>query len=69
MSWGRFLVVGAVTLLLLIPITPLVGAGVTGIGEPMRTVVILVIGVAVFFGVDRFLLHFFPGLRNAGRSD
>lgn len=66
MGWARFLVVGVVTLMVLVALTPLVAAVIGSVDEPLRTIVILLVGIAVFFTVDRILLRFFPGLGDVG---
>jgi hypothetical protein len=55
MSWGRFLAVGVVTMLLLIPLTPVVGAVSSPFDEPARTVVIVALAVAVFAVINQLL--------------
>jgi hypothetical protein len=65
-GWARYGIVGVVTLLILVFITPVVAVGIGSVDEPLRTIAILLIGIAVFLAVDRVLLRFFPGL---GSSD
>lgn len=55
MSWGRFLAVGVLTMLLLIPLTPLVGAISSPFDEPAKTVVIVAVAVAVFAAINQLL--------------
>ncbi|HEU5326031.1 MAG TPA: hypothetical protein VFV59_09140 [Candidatus Limnocylindria bacterium] len=55
MSWGRFLAVGVLTMLLLIPLTPVVSAVSSPFDEPARTVVIVAVAVAVFAAINQLL--------------
>lgn len=66
MGWARYGIVGVLTLVVLVALTPVVAAAIGSVGEPLRTIVILLIGIAVFFAVDRVLLHFFPNLGSDG---
>ncbi len=54
-SWGRFLAVSVLTLLLLVPLTPVVVALSTPFDEPAKTVVIVAAAVAVFAAVNQLL--------------
>lgn len=55
MSWARFLAVGVLTMLLLIPLTPLVSAISSPFDEPAKTVLIVAVAVAVFAAVNQLV--------------
>lgn len=53
MSWGRFSIVVVITFFILLPLTPILLPLVEGIDEPLQTVLIVAVAVAIFFLVDR----------------
>ncbi len=52
MSWSRFTVVGVVTGIIMIGFGIVVGPLVSGLDEPILTVLILGVVLAIFYAVD-----------------
>ena len=71
MSWGRFLIVAVIVSVLLLPLAPAISPVLAGIGEPLRTVVIVAGALALFLVVDRLLallLDRLDGMRTSNRT-
>jgi hypothetical protein len=69
MSWGRFIVVAILTALLLLPLSALAAPLVRDIEEPMRTIVIVVAFVAIYFVIDRSFIWLLHRLDRSRRPD
>ena len=52
MSWSRFIVVGVITGVIMIGFGIVIGPLVSGLDEPILTVLILGVVLAIFYAVD-----------------
>ena len=52
MSWSRFIVVGVITGVIMIGFGIVIGPVVSGLDEPILTVLILGVVLAIFYAVD-----------------
>lgn len=53
MSWGRFIVVGVITAIIMIGFGIVIGPLVGGLDEPILTVLILAVVLTIFYVVDQ----------------
>jgi hypothetical protein len=67
MSWGRFLVVALITSLLLLPVSALAAPVVADIGEPWKTIAIILAVVVAYFIVDRLFVALLRALDRGRR--